>query len=799
MGSEYQQLVWNALQGVSTKFDPDAIKAGSFCPVLENADGYEVFQAIGKLPGTSLQSKYHGAGVRSINFYKYHDLAGVQRREILTLGAGRLCRLETNGDLTPLYYGLENERLRHFTVNDRIHLASPSNDPIKYDGQMVSRWGLVAPGSEEFSIESFDDHTGWTPTAVTLSDTDLDWDGGTAIQIDKTGSGKTGHFQKNPAYSPARNVTSQSMQSGFYFFVPAGALRKLAKTGTALWIELGTGSANHFEWNWSIGELSEGWNLLFFGLDQPDATVGSPSLSNITVSKVGIGFELASMLQDGFVIDHLFQLDEGAPIAGVTGVGAIEGDVSYRVVYRSKYGHLSNAGPPSTTVSCGDGSTVLVQGVPVSPDPQVIGRYLYRDLDGDALWRFVGEIADNTTTDFEDTVSNGARSTETPPLLADDLNDNRPPPRMADVVEWGGYAFGINARNRFVVEIMDFTEYESCPFLYQRLFDEQVIALRRHRQGLVAITESRFLILEGSTPQDFIFTEVHPEVGASGTLTVIPIHTTQVHWHWDGPYLHDGINPWYLANHIKDQIDEMDAATFAAIHGLHDRSRYRILFFRQATPGGAYTEAWSWGYGGSAGVVSPYGYGIDPQDLRLGMWSKIVFPASLDPRCSEIVEIGNGRGRVFIGCEDGYVYWLQDPDAIDWENGSNPSDTEPVDCVISGNWKPFLEVGDPDGDQVSEATGDPALIEISGWAPIETQWDLKIRVADSPDAANLRESSLVATIGPGSTVAALPIPPGNRITGRWASWQAENANLGQSGIISSVTIKYIPESTEGPN
>jgi hypothetical protein len=804
MASEYQQLVWKNLAGISTKFDPDAIAAGNFLRTCINADGYERFHAFGQVPGTSRQSHHHGGAVRSINFYKYHDLAGVKQREVLTLGNGELNRLETDKTLTKLETGLTNEKLSDFTVNDRIHMASANNDPLKYDGAMVTPWGVVAPGSREMVIESFDDHTIFVAGAgadTVISESTVDWDGATATQIDKTGTTVV-WAETNEAYGSTQNILGGSGTLGFYFFVPSGGLRFVAKNSRVLELGMGSGGsgANANYWKWEVGELTEGWNLLLFQLNSGYyLQVGAPDFSIFDWLYIRINLELATSEQAGFIIDKLFQLDEGAPFGAVTGTGAVEGDVSYRVVFRSKYGQLSNAGPPSTTISAGTGSTILLQGIPTSPDEQVTNRYLYRDFDGDALWRFTAEIGDNHTTTYQDNISNAARSTQTPPLLADDLNDNRPPPRMVDVVEWGGYGFGINARNRFIVEIMDFTEYESCPFIYQRLFEEEVIALRRHRQGLVAVTESRFLILEGTNPQNFAFTEVHPEVGASGTLTVVPVHTTQLQWHWDGPYLQDGINPWYLGNHIKDQIDAMDGEVFPDIHSVHDRSRYRLVFFKQETVDGAYTEALVWGYGASAGVVSSYGYGLDPQDLRVGGWSKIVFPAALDPHCSEIVERADGRGRLYIGCEDGFVYWLQDPDAVDWEIGSNPASEQAVSAEISGQWKPFKEAGEAEQDLVADSSGDPCLVHVNGYAAVKSTWEFTVEVAEAPEDPSPRQSVFDLVIGPGYTSVTLPIPPGNRISGKWCAWKATNANKGEGGLISGVVVKYIPESTEGPD
>jgi hypothetical protein len=183
----------------------------------------------------------------------------------------------------------------------------------------------------------------------------------------------------------------------------------------------------------------------------------------------------------------------------------------------------------------------------------------------------------------------------------------------------------------------------------------------------------------------------------------------------------------------------------------------------------------------------------------VGAWSKLVFPSGIDPRCSEVVEWADGKGRVYIGCDDGYVYFLQDPSVADWAVGSQPADAAAVDTEISGCWKPFREVGDAEPDLIADVSGDPALLHVRGYAAVKSTWTVTVQTNDAPDDTAPRESAISVEIGPGHTEKTIPIDQGDRISGKWCAWKAEHSASGEGGVIGEVVVMYIPQSTEGPD
>lgn len=799
-----QQIRWRSFQGRNTQFDPEALQEDDhWLEESENFDGYRRFQAWGKIPGSSVQSPDLGGAVRSLHHFEYFDLTGTLQRERLALANGKLWRLDSPAVATAVGSGLVTESLRAMRAFDRLHLASPNQDPFKWDGDSVTRWGLKAPGSEEFALESFDDSSIFTVSAGdAASDASASQDGGGSTQLDKDSTASDEAYIE-VTYGAALDLTAGADLGGLYVFIPHGLLGKLKRGGKCLELWLGSGSANARKHQWDLGDLQEGWVFLSIIPSDPSDTVGAPpALNNVTYLRALVRTDDAGFTFAGALFDHLHLTDEGAPVAGLAaGSGGVGGTVSYRVVYRSKYGHLSNAGPPSgsVTVPAGTSGKVLVQGVPISPDPQTAARRLYRDQDGDSLWRFVAELPDNTTTSYEDAADSAALSSETPPLAGDDQDDNRPPPRMRDVVIWEGHAFGVNAGNPFIVEMMDFQEPESAPLVNQRAFDDEVKALRRTTRGVFAISADRLFVLQGNSPADFAFVEIHPETGTSGERAAENVHATVAVWHDDGPYLHDGINPWYIGNPIRDLIDGLDPESFGDLHIAHDRARYGLVYFLPSAAGGPYERALVYSYGASAGVVSPDGYGVDPQDLRVGAWSEIVFPASINPLCSEVVERTSEKPELWIGCDDGRVYRLRDPDATTWAVGSDGS--EIVSCKMATVWKPFLEpsgsyygVGYP-RELLSEGRGQPREVVVSGYAPQESTWTLRLRTADGPGSP-YTEVVREITLGPGAAPAVVPVDSDDT-EAAWCQVVLENAEDVSPPRISSITVKYIPTGYEG--
>ena len=123
-------------------------------------------------------------------------------------------------------------------------------------------------------------------------------------------------------------------------------------------------------------------------------------------------------------------------VTGTSGTGAATGGglnangvYQYRVVFGDgTVGSITDTeGTPSSTISppalgAAD-DTMNLTGIPVDPNGSYSTRRIYRTLDGGSTFYFVGEINDNVTTTFQDTVSDAAAGAN-PTLNTDTLTGN---------------------------------------------------------------------------------------------------------------------------------------------------------------------------------------------------------------------------------------------------------------------------------------------------------------------------------------------------------------------------------------
>lgn len=95
-------------------------------------------------------------------------------------------------------------------------------------------------------------------------------------------------------------------------------------------------------------------------------------------------------------------------VAGSLGVGIY----TYKATYVTAYGE-TDPSPVSANVTTVTGS-VNLSAIPLSPEPNVIARKLYRTTSGGGSWLLLATIADNTTTVYVDTIADGSLGSAVP-------------------------------------------------------------------------------------------------------------------------------------------------------------------------------------------------------------------------------------------------------------------------------------------------------------------------------------------------------------------------------------------------
>lgn len=714
--------------GLRTNFNPrENVK--NFLRVAQNVDTYDVFNETSKIPGSTRVSAQHPTAVSSLHYFEYSSLTGARTRERLSLSGGTLYKINDDLSITSLTTGLASEPLAAITSLDRIHLtgraqlALPTGG-IKYDGANVRSWGIVAPGSRAVTKLAFDDANIVTPStdATKSTNTATKKDLVASVQVNKVGTATSEAYIDHTGL--ALNLSDGGNSLFLWLFIPAGALQKLAPSGTAVEIRYGgaalTNSDSHF---FSVGELIQGWNLLTFDRTARDALTGTgATLGAISVFRTRLVFATNPTTQSGFLWDLLFGVDRGNPAGADSGVGLIAaGTYRYRYTYVTEQGFESNAGPASTGVTIAINRQIGVTNIGASVDLQVIARRLYRDLNGDGIFRFVDQIDNNVSTTFTDNLPSASLGLSQPPLAGDPSLDNSPPEAFLDVELFNNRAWGISARDRFVLIPSNIGQPEGFPIVDQLLFEEELVGVESHAFGLIIYATDKVFLLNGlgTTDDPITVVEATNQSGANGFRakgrvkgTNITVRETEAF------FLGDPRDPWFINGPILKMFrDQLPATGLASMHVVHDRSRFRVVFFGIGA-GGKYTENFVYQYGTTGRQeISGQGPGVDPQDLRYGSWRTLGVPASVNPLCSEMVERTDDKQELWAGAEDGYVYWLGDPSAT---NFATQLTSAPIDSIIGFADVPLGAGGEPD------SKGKVTHIKLCGTFASQTTWTVQI-------------------------------------------------------------------------
>jgi len=151
------------------------------------------------------------------------------------------------------------------------------------------------------------------------------------------------------------------------------------------------------------------------------------SAINVADTNPGVGTDQYALVWDNdtakFVLRAPFRVNgsftfapvvaPGAPTIGSVSAGGLvdDGDHYYRITFVTATGE-TELGVVSAAATCGGGNnTVNLTAIPVSSDPLVTARKVYRGTVGAPYYRCVGTIANNTATTYTDAAANSSLPT----------------------------------------------------------------------------------------------------------------------------------------------------------------------------------------------------------------------------------------------------------------------------------------------------------------------------------------------------------------------------------------------------
>jgi len=793
-------------QGLNTKSSSETLKPEQL-RIADNCDFFEQYGAISKIRGSSriLSTPHQTSGSASqitwIDFYKAPDLDGTILRHTLVAAGTILGRVENN-QITTLLTGRTANLFHSADRLDRFMFISNYNPDrigegdamVKYDGSVMSNWGIEAPGGNSTVIDEFDDASSWTSSFCSISDQtnatvgDVTWDGA-SIKIDAVFYNRGNFsFEKEHAHYYAhidggtdlipdnKRLSPEAIPNrvAFFTYIPRGVLTAsltnptntgLRTSGPSIAVfvspDASTTQNNNWQFDFTNGALVEGWNKLQLdfsagppGGSQTGSPVGQefgrfyPETDSVKRTKFEFYLSTANTTINGIRMDRYDHFDEGAPVATAGGTGSITGVYRYKIVYVSKYGQLSNAGPSSVAITAASNARIDLTRIPVSSDTQVVTRRLYRTVGNGSVFLFLDEILDNVSTTYVDTTADGSLSNETAPQAGDFSDDNFVPPRGGIVKVWKKTVFiAGDPQNPYTLYYSEDNEPESFPLINTFDLDGKITAMYESYAGLVVETETGKWQIIGDNP-DFSVDKIVHEMGcvgrrAAGTARLIGYSVDR-----DGMRLFDLSETKKISEPIRNKYDDtslINKANIELIHTVHSKAKNLIMQFNPDS-------------NGEYNSIFAYQYPID--QVEVGYWTEIKTPSAANLNFLDATEIedANGDFQILVGGDDGMVYRLFDESSKNWVDAAGT--TYAVDTKIQ---TAYIRPGQL-GIEVEQASGrvNPKSLEVRVGSDDACVWTGTVETAKGIDQTLATSSSvLTMQFGANNSMIRQSIPSGD--------------------------------------
>jgi len=801
-------------EGLHTKMSPETVMARqlSYCV---NMDFFEEYGSMTKMRGTKriLSSIYQESGAAKKitwgTFYKAQDLSGqIVRRNLL--GAGTtIQRLDTDGSVTELESEQPDELFRTSAQLDRFlyitsqdpYVIGKRGDMLRYDGTNMRLWGLVAPGSQDTVIEPFSDKDDFTASQCTLADeTTIAWDG-TSTKMTKTAGGTTAYFEEldRAAGTFAVNTVTDD-RCYMYVYIPREHYTKLATSGRAISIYLGSESdlsTKYYRYDFQIGRLIEGWNTLTMDFSTYPSgdygtTVGVPDDTALKSLRFEV---LTNNAGDAPVTywDNLTTLDQGAPTPTFAGVGSVFTASStstwvYRCTFVDEAGNESNAGPLSVTADNTAGSTdyasIELTAVPVSSNPAVTRRKLYRTVAGGSAYLFLATINDNITTTYSDTTADTSLGTSEPPTLGALITDNSPPPNAGICAIWKRTAF--LAGDPLNPSILYYSRYDildAFPLVNALEFDERITGIYVTYVGIVVATENAYWRVISDNP-DYVVDKVMEGMGCVGARACGPARVAGWIIDRDGMRLYDLQQAIKVSEVIRDKVDAFYKNDLEDTHSAHFKKNNTVLWFTKDA-NAVYSDIYS------------YQYQVD--DIRKGKFGNIIpNPTSLNYMHTFELEDADGEPHIYACGDDGMVYEFFADDTYDWVDASGSvramtAEFHTTYMRLAAMESPLSKEGTT-GRELEGTTGrvQPTFIELRAKEANQAAhtWTVTVESSDGPDSDGTSRHSVDIDFEFPAGVSLLRMPVPNLIPAEYIRVKVKNEELGKSLTVSGLKVYW---------
>ncbi len=263
-----------------------------------------------------------------------------------------------------------------------------------------------------------------------------------------------------------------------------------------------------------------------------------------------------------------------APSASGTTGGSLVPASTYkvRVTFVSDTAE-SNPSPEVTVNLTSAQNAISLTGIPVSADPQVKKRRIYRTRANGAIFYFDTEIPNNTTTSVTLTKADSALGIEMP-------EDKDPPPRDLFLCElFKNRLFGVRASERRKLYFSEFFEPEAWPVDYFITIPfpegDQIVGLKALGDLLFIFGTSSVFVLVGDSPFNFTVRQTFADEGFVSANGVVVVENVLMGPTRYGFQAFDGtivkILSWEIEPTIRTELDQTRLDTIVGVYDLENR------------------------------------------------------------------------------------------------------------------------------------------------------------------------------------------------------------------------------------
>jgi len=356
--------------------------------------------------------------------------------------------------------------------------------------------------------------------------------------------------------------------------------------------------------------------------------------------------------------------------AAPTFASNIDGDLTagtycYQVTYVDEDGYESNgSGSSAGMAALASPNDGIVITIPVSDDPKVTKRRIYRTAVDGAIFYYEGEVANNTATTFSSTLSDAII------ILNTVLHDDHDAPVAAAqlITKRENRLYLANGDDLCISALSDVDYFPPSQFIVVGN-RQKITGMIEQLSALPIFTNNSIERLIGVDEDNFEFRNAYSDKGCIAPRSLVICDNLLIYLSYDGVYYFDGVNSGTfnprLNKYIKDNINRtyihLSSATYF-------NDRYLLSY-----PKGAST-------------VPSETIWIDWKTKTMGVYSYAF-------SCYCKWDKGGDSLRLFGGSStEGRVYEIDSGTTDDAAAIACYDKTDPIDLGIPERWKQFYNI-----------------------------------------------------------------------------------------------------------